>query len=1046
MDSDSDIIVDVFERLWIIIEDSGNRKRAVELILRLEEFEHELFMQLLKQKLLGDSSRRINEFRNIDSVDGGQDFLVKEIKKSLRIFTEFWKSTSKNHFDSLIRIFQKGEGVFIVLDYLENSSPEIRQLAREWVIESLDKFECVLDPIINILLSVETKKAGDLCYFTKIYDSAITLDAFKKLKRLIRNGGDMVINKSSSLKVLSSIQEEIKLNLCENTNNYLELMLEISLMYIRTYTTDENFKNENHTVQAAAAEFLDLVLSQGSTQLAYKAVYRVLFSLKKSIEESDGVLQLLLLNILRVIFFDCKIQDEVTACKELVSSKEFSEVYLGVLRNKDTYILSHWVNFIVESLPMVMHFLKPPTRLNYYSELISSFCDEIFIASEKTILFKGLKVVLHKSLDIGEDIKFTETLINNSPYKKNTEKNSSWFKNIFSSEENNEDPKDKERLEILKTLEKVIPTCLFCISDDKLCVEVNRLGVSPFSVPDKSKLSHVSLEILDPIMSKYPNEFVRFLIEIWKAYSKENEEENRKLIKIILSLNFKGKIFLQAVNAYVDRLKISSKKKNENNNIDVIFICHFISAVFSCITDESIPSLSEDHKGFWDEACKLLGKLEQSGSPLCILWLMEILNLFLLRISIDEDIREKKNVKKSVQDLAQKLISNITGMSFLQSHEELLPPFPPCLYKYENKTQIPLTIAALITLKSGLYKIVNTLWQGDGIKYGVSLIQAPATQVLKSLQNNTSMLDVELMSELMTSLICSSDVRVAEECKKSVIEFLAQSEFFDSMKNSQVCFKNWCRIVNSISSACYPDKLVLINEILSKDVSGVFISDQAKSTQRGKILKAISFIIYSGDKDAYQSATELISKTLIDYIKSNRSLDNFVLFTVRILLLKLSHTALSNIWPQLWPHILTELMQMMQPDENIHLKYVALKFLDLISAVNSEEFLMYQWLFFYDSMNNAVFNEAEEFPLVNRMAGNFIPNIEIENTIEIAKRKLIIKKMPATEEKLQKKIKKLCIEVVKMNSLRCAPDEASIANVIEEDFFTLEYKQLARPN
>ena len=139
-------------------------------------------------------------------------------------------------------------------------------------------------------------------------------------------------------------------------------------------------------------------------------------------------------------------------------------------------------------------------------------------------------------------------------------------------------------------------------------------------------------------------------------------------------------------------------------------------------------------------------------------------------------------------------------------------------------------------------------------------------------------------------------------------------------------------------------------------------------------------------------------------------------------------------------------MQMMQNEENINLRYAALKFLDLISAINSEEFLMYQWLFFYDSMNSTIFENAEEFPLVNRMAENFIPNKEIENTTGVVKRKLIIKKMPLTEDNIQRQIKKLCTEVVRTNSLRCIPDALSISTVIEEDFFTLDYKVLVRIN
>ena len=55
------------------------------------------------------------------------------------------------------------------------------------------------------------------------------------------------------------------------------------------------------------------------------------------------------------------------------------------------------------------------------------------------------------------------------------------------------------------------------------------------------------------------------------------------------------------------------------------------------------------------------------------------------------------------------IINNTISMSFSQGHEEISIPFPPCLYKYDNKTHISLSLGALLTLKSCLYKIVNTL-------------------------------------------------------------------------------------------------------------------------------------------------------------------------------------------------------------------------------------------------------------------------------------------------------------------------------------------------
>ena len=245
-----------------------------------------------------------------------------------------------------------------------------------------------------------------------------------------------------------------------------------------------------------------------------------------------------------------------------------------------------------------MHFININYRLTYYSGLIFSFCEEVRVSSEKIALFKGLKVVIHKGLDIGDNAEYTNTLIGSSPDKKYPDKGGSWLKTFFSSEEVSEDPKKKQREDILKNLEIVISTCLFCISDNKLSVEISKQGLAGFSSVDNVKLSHPSLEILDPIMNKYPNEFLRSVIEIWKTSLNTNEEDSKKLLKLLLSMDFNGKTFLQALSTYVDTLKINKKKDNESINIEVLSICHLICAVFSCITEESITKLSDDRRSF----------------------------------------------------------------------------------------------------------------------------------------------------------------------------------------------------------------------------------------------------------------------------------------------------------------------------------------------------------------------------------------------------------------------------------------------------------------
>lgn len=1031
-DCDSSIVLDVFERLWIIIDEATNRKKAVELILRIERYDHRIFMNLLKAKLLGESPRRISDQRlnQRDSIESAQEFKSKEIKRALRTFTELWKCTSKFFPSQLVEMFREGDGVFFMLDYLENASPETRQLSREWVVEALDKFECVLDPVLSILLKIKVIKDVDVYKVLEGYDAGMALDAFKKLKKLIRNGGEMVISKASNLKPRTEIMDFLDKNLCEKADNYIEVMLEIALLYIRTETDDKDFVKSNHTVQAAAAEFLDLTLSQGSLKLAHKAVNRVLISLHISITQDDGVLQLLLLNILRVIFFECKISQGDEKFKDVISSDLFSKVYLGVLRNQDTYILSHWINFIVESLAMVTFFLDPAGKKMYYARLIHSFCEEIPKASEKASLFEGLKVVLHKALDIGGTA-MVKTAIT---YSQDT-KSKGWLFGMFAKGESQNSNENELKIEVLGELETVIGTCLNSINECTLAVEVSSKGVGMMSGGSSVKISHPALNILNPILDKYPNEFMLAVIRLWRKNM--GDAVYKKLIAIIISMSFNVKSLVQAFNFYIDKEKLIVKKQNIDK-ISIISICHIFCAIFSCLLDESVTSIVEEKRLFWTEVYTLLSKLESTAIKSCHLWLMDILFLLLNRVSIDDEIRDS-SFKRLMQNFAESIIRSVNSTSFQNTNDDYYPPKTPSIYLDESP-QLLERRAGLIVLKNNLYKIIFTLYQADSRDRGISLIQLPITEVLNAFKSKSRSQDNELMSDLLMSLVCTPDTKMV--FKKSLVDFIWLPEFFECFDKNNNCFKNWCLIVNAIANTSSSDKTALINDILSREIR--WPNDTEKLQLKGRKLKNIAFLIYSSEKDAYKESMDVISKVLIDFLKTDKNLSPWVLFVVRVLLVKLSHSALSSTWPQLWPHVLTELMQMLQLDSCIEYKYAALKFLDLISAINSEEFLMYQWLFFYDSLN-AAFNHIDEFPLVNKLVPEGLSETEIKANTECVPRELIIRDYPNSVEELQKKAAELCNEIVRTNSLRTEPDEKSIALVIEKDFFELDIKNL-RPN
>ena len=1023
---ESDIISELFDKLWDLIEEQGSRKKVIELFLKLDKFNHQHFIEKLKNKLIKPySSGRMPEARlSRNSLDKNQEVMVKDIKKGLKIFTEFWKFTCKFFPAEIAEKFSNGDGVFLVIDYLEDPSPEIRQLAREWIFESLEKFEYVLNPIIKILLEVQVVEKGEFYELVGHCENQLILYAFKKLKKLIRNGGETIIAKTKNLKCVNlEIRSFLEKNKCMEVTNYLESMVEISLLYIKTDTPNLSLQKETHTIRAASAEFLDMALSLADISLAHRIMMRVLQVLSQSIEKKDGVLQLLLLNILRVIFFEFNPSPNDELFKSIISSSLFSSVYLEVLKIEDSYIFSHWISFIVESLPRVMQFLAVQNRLDYYQKLIFSFCEGIPKTPDKQPLLNGLKAVLHRALEIGEDRDYIDP-----PIPMNAEKKSAW--RIFGSSRIQENQEINIKFEIMNKLESVIKTCLLCINNFNLPVEVSKDGTGVFKTGNLNRANLPVLEILNPIMVKYPNETVCAVINLWKT--KLSDEDTKKIVFIMICLHSDLKVVLSSIVGYLDKIP-TGKKQVLDSVAEISGICHLVYSVFACSTEDAIPKRPEDCLTFWQVCYSFLAKVE-INSP----WLLDILALMLTRVKIDDALKDV-SLKKNFQVLTENLVKNVNLITFQQNQVPIYPPFPPSVYIYPNKDRLTQSLGSLLVLKSTLFKIINSLFQADSREKGLSLIQSPVMEALNLFSSNSSTFDVEQTAELMSSLLCLPDTKPSEKFKKQVIDYSIEQNFFKSMRNSVSCLAHWKKILNAIATHHYPDKNLLVKEILNREL-GIFASEQQKRLHKTCKLKSLAFFIYSSDRDVYQNTVDTIIKSLTEILKSEKTLNPWVFFTVRVLLLKLSHNALNNNWPQLWPHLLTELMQMLQPEEPLMQKFAALKFLDLFSALNSEEFLIYQWLFFYDSMNSELFNNCGQFPLVNRLINEESSIFEIEKTTTAVERLLVMKIMPATDEELNRLTKELCRQVVMTNTLRSIIREDNIESVVEEDFFMLNFQ------
>lgn len=99
----------------------------------------------------------------------------------------------------------------------------------------------------------------------------------------------------------------------------------------------------------------------------------------------------------------------------------------------------------------------------------------------------------------------------------------------------------------------------------------------------------------------------------------------------------------------------------------------------------------------------------------------------------------------------------------------------------------------------------------------------------------------------------------------------------------------------------------------SVNFSSFFASKSNEDKTRISSFERVCFIIYSGEVDKYMTKTKI--KSLLEKIREvlkdesqNRSLFILVFFILRVLILRLSPTHLSELFRNIWPILLTLLV------------------------------------------------------------------------------------------------------------------------------------------
>jgi len=123
----------------------------------------------------------------------------------------------------------------------------------------------------------------------------------------------------------------------------------------------------------------------------------------------------------------------------------------------------------------------------------------------------------------------------------------------------------------------------------------------------------------------------------------------------------------------------------------------------------------------------------------------------------------------------------------------------------------------------------------------------------------------------------------------------------------------------------------------------MFSSREQDAAQRARLLKRLSFAIFSGGQDAYAPHVPVIFEKLVESLKmGTRNILLQVFLTLRVMIVRISAEHLTPLWPL----VVTELdKSFVSPSTDAMLTLSALKFLDLCLVLNVDGFQLFRWKF-----------------------------------------------------------------------------------------------------
>jgi len=361
------------------------KKNIIDLLIKIANKDQVKFLNIIKNTF---------NMKNFDST-----------QQSMKLFSDFWK-LSNEYYNEMI-FFKNGECIFQMIDCLDDDNPLLRHLSKCWLNQAHQQFQKILDPIYNELLDnrINMESNDKQIQIDKEYNTVEIRKSFRRLKNIILNSP--IMDFLTKTKVSQEILSLDNLNkICTTDFTYLGLLIGVTLRFSQGKCIDslsKEFKRENYSVNASSCEFLEFLLNYIADknllmQFALEINEPIVSLLYKAIEDNDEVMQVQLLSVLRVVYFNSssvhlKSQNNKTNALSLFQNKNLHNCLLKGMTSDYFFVRENFIKFTVSCLPHFGRVMNDSSGYKQFYEIGAYFITGLteYIGGRIEIEKKGRK-------------------------------------------------------------------------------------------------------------------------------------------------------------------------------------------------------------------------------------------------------------------------------------------------------------------------------------------------------------------------------------------------------------------------------------------------------------------------------------------------------------------------------------------------------------------------------------------------------------------------------------------------------------------------------